>query len=66
MQHTRQYEFILTQDKAIILAQALNEVCNGPDAIEDFEFHTRMGATKDEVIKLAAELNKYIKLEESK
>ena len=59
-------EFILTQDKAIILAQALNEICNGPDAIEDFEFHARMGATKDEVIKLADELDEYIKMKESK
>jgi hypothetical protein len=59
-------EFILTKDKAIILAQALNEICNGPDAIEDFEFHARMGSTKDEVVELAAELAKYIKLKEGK
>jgi hypothetical protein len=59
-------EFVLTKDKAIVLAQALNEICDGPDAIEDFEFHARMGATKDEVFKLAEELNEYIKLQESK
>jgi hypothetical protein len=59
-------EFVLTKDKAIVLAQALNEICNGSDAIEEFEFHARMGATKDEVSKLAEELKEYIKLEESK
>jgi len=35
----------LTRDELRILNNALNEVCHGPDAIEDEgEFHTRMGA----------------------
>jgi hypothetical protein len=55
-------EFLLTKDKAIIFAQALNEVCNVSDVIDDFEFHSRMGATKDEVIELLAEIQQYIKL----
>jgi hypothetical protein len=55
-------ELVLTKDKAIILVQALNEICNGPDAIDDFEFHSRMGATKDEVFKLLAEIQEYVKL----
>jgi hypothetical protein len=54
-------EFLLTKDKAIILAQSLNEICNGPDAIDDFEFHSRMGATKDEVFELLSEIQEYIK-----
>jgi hypothetical protein len=58
-------EFILTKDKANILAQALNEVCNGPDAIDDFEFHSRMGATKDEVLKLLVEIQEHIKPKKS-
>jgi hypothetical protein len=53
-------EFIVTKDKANILVQALNEICNGPDAIDDFEFHSRMGATKDEVLKLLVEIKEYI------
>lgn len=28
---------------------ALNEVLNGPEAIEEWEFETRMGGTRDEV-----------------
>jgi hypothetical protein len=35
-----------------ICTQALNEVCHGPDAIEEWEFHTRMGCFKSEAIAL--------------
>ncbi len=58
-------ELVLAKDKAIILAQALNEICNGPDAINDFEFHSRMGATKNEVFELLVEIQDYIKLSKS-
>jgi hypothetical protein len=38
----------LTHRDLRVLAQALNEVLNGPEAIEDWEFHTRMGVKRDE------------------
>ena len=39
----------LTEDDLYILKQALNEVCNG---LALFEFSTRMGAEKGEVLEL--------------
>jgi len=39
----------LTPDEAITLNNALNEVL---ECLDDAEFSTRMGATKDEVLKL--------------
>jgi hypothetical protein len=38
----------LTNEELRIAQQALNEVVNGPEAIEDWEFATRMGATRIE------------------
>jgi hypothetical protein len=38
----------LSRDELGWIANALNEVLNGPDSIPDSEFHTRMGATRDE------------------
>ncbi len=49
----------LSKDDIILLMQALNEICNGPDAIEHWEFTTRMGATRDEAMMLWEKLNKY-------
>ena len=37
----------LTDAELVILNNALNEVCNGVD-IEDAEFQTRLGVTRDE------------------
>ncbi len=39
-----------------ILSNALNEVCHGPNAIEDWEFHARIGARRDEATALLDEL----------
>jgi len=38
----------LTNHEVTILANAINEVCNGPEAIEDWEFGTRIGASRQE------------------
>lgn len=46
----------LTHDEVRILSQALNEVCHGPEAIEDREFHTRIGAQRNEAKELLDEL----------
>lgn len=38
----------LTRDELVAIGNALNEVCHGPDAIEEWEFHARMGVTRAE------------------
>ena len=46
-----------TRDELVWLNNALNEVLNGPTAIEDWEFHARMGGTRDEVVALLRKVN---------
>lgn len=36
----------LQRNELLALNNALNEVLNGPDSIEEWEFHTRMGVEK--------------------
>ena len=38
----------LTRSQIIVLNNAMNEVLHGPEAIEDWEFHTRIGVTRRE------------------
>ncbi len=47
----------LTTTDLHVLGQALNEVLNGPQAIEAWEFHTRMGVTHDEAKALLRRLS---------
>jgi Domain of unknown function (DUF5071) len=42
----------LSDEDVRICHQALNEVCHGPDAIPEWEFHTRMGCYKSEAVAL--------------
>ena len=53
-------EIKITRNQAVILLQALNEVCNGPDSIDNVEFHSRMGATKEEALKIITDLKNKI------
>jgi hypothetical protein len=46
----------LTTTDLRVLTQALNEVLHGPQAIEDWEFHTRIGVTRDEAKALLTRL----------
>lgn len=46
-----------TRDELVWLNNALNEVLNGPQVIEDWEFHSRMGGTRDEVRALLRKVN---------
>jgi hypothetical protein len=46
----------LTRNELLALNGALNEVCHGPDAIEDWEFQTRMSVERQEAKKLLAEI----------
>lgn len=50
-------EIVATVDELIIVNNALNEVCN---AIEVPEFSARMGADREEVRKILAEIGSII------
>jgi hypothetical protein len=39
----------LARSELAAAANALNEVLNGPDALEEWEFHARFGASRDDV-----------------
>lgn len=41
----------LSTHELILISNALNEVCNGV-AIEEFEFHTRLGTNRGEALQL--------------
>ena len=38
-----------SRDELVWINNALAEVLGGPEAIEDWEFHTRIGGERDEV-----------------
>ena len=42
----------LTREDLAILANAVNEICNGPEAIEEREFRTRIGVSRQEAVAL--------------
>lgn len=46
----------LEREELRILQQALNEICSGPDAIQAWEFHPRVGVEKDEALALLGEV----------
>lgn len=41
-------QYVLSADDRMAVLNALNEVLNGPDAIEEWEFALRMGVSRDE------------------
>lgn len=43
------YRIEVSRHELALIQQAMNEVTNGPEAIEDWEFGTRMGGSRDEV-----------------
>ncbi len=51
----------LTQEELILVNNALNEIVNGPDAIDEWEFQTRTGATRPEAQVLLSKLSMAIK-----
>lgn len=46
-----------TREELAWINNALNEVLHGPEAIEEWEFQTRMGATREEVAALLERIN---------
>ena len=47
----------LTKNELVIVSNAINEICHGPEAIEDWEFSTRVGASRAEAKALLQRLN---------
>ncbi|MBD3781853.1 MAG: hypothetical protein IE926_02685 [Micrococcales bacterium] len=45
------------RDELLWVNNALNEVLHGPDAIEEWEFHARMGGDPDQVQALLRRVN---------
>ena len=39
-------EYVLGEEDLAAIANALNEVLHGPDAVEDWEFQTRLGVSR--------------------
>jgi len=46
-----------SRDELLWINNALAEVLGGPQAIEEWEFHTRIGGDRDEVRTLHAKVN---------
>ena len=46
----------LSREDLVAVINALNEVLNGPDAIEEWEFTARIGVTHDEAAQLLGRL----------
>lgn len=51
----RTVRVVLGENELVLIANALNEVCNGVE-IEDFEFSTRLGVERSEARELLAEV----------
>ena len=45
------------RDELLWINNALHEVLSGPEAIEEWEFHTRMGGDRDQVKALLRRVN---------
>jgi hypothetical protein len=52
----REQRLRLTGDELLLIKNALNEVLNGPDALEEWEFQTRMGCARDAAVTLLERL----------
>lgn len=40
-------QYVLGEDERLAICSALNEVLHGPDAVERWEFHTRIGVDRE-------------------
>jgi hypothetical protein len=47
----------LTNKEIVIVSNAINEICHGPDAIEEWEFAMRIGASRCEAEALLDDLH---------
>ncbi|HEY0915744.1 MAG TPA: hypothetical protein VGE22_12805 [Solimonas sp.] len=51
----------LTFDELVLLSNALNEILNGPGAIDDWEFQTRTGVEREAAIELQKRLSSEVR-----
>mgnify|MGYP003599453433 FL=1 len=49
---------IVSPTEYLLLNQALNEICGGPEAIPDWEFHTRVGLNKEDALSVLSKLDR--------
>ena len=49
---TDEHDERLPEEDRLILVNALNEILHGPDAIEEWEFHSRIGVDRAEALGL--------------
>ena len=49
---------IVSPTEYLLLNQALNEICGGPEAIPDWEFHTRVGLSKEDALSVLSKLDR--------
>jgi hypothetical protein len=48
----------LARNDLLVINNALNEILHGPDAIDEVEFHTRIGVTRGEAERLLDEVGR--------
>ncbi|OGL24542.1 hypothetical protein A3A68_01060 [Candidatus Saccharibacteria bacterium RIFCSPLOWO2_01_FULL_48_13] len=50
----------LTKDEILLFNNSVNEILNGPSAIDDKEFHARIGLNRDEAEKILKQVGELI------
>ncbi len=53
----------LRKNDLITINNALNEILHGPDSIEEWEFQTRVGITKEEARKTLLKIKKLLDID---
>ena len=56
--------FEVTDDELLVITNSINEVLHGPDAIEDWEFQTRIGVDRHFAEKVLAKIGSVMRAAE--
>ena len=56
--------FEVTDDELLVINNSINEVLHGPDAIEDWEFQTRIGVDRQFAEKVLAKIKSVMRAAE--
>lgn len=59
--NNKNFSLNVTKNELIAINNALNEVLNGPEAIDEEEFETRIGETKSTIQKILAQIASLLK-----
>jgi len=54
------FDIRLTRDELVMANNAINEICNTPTFIPDWEFQTRLGHTRDRMNELLTEISELL------